>query len=59
MKKQFSSSLDEELLMTFKNKCSNMGVNMNKVLECLVSDFCNNNYAITISSKGISIQRED
>lgn len=36
-----------------------MGVNMNKILECLVSDFCNNDYAITITSNGISVKREE
>lgn len=59
MKKQFSSSLEENLLDTFKDKCNTMGIAMNTVLEALVSDFCNNDYAITISSKGISIKRED
>jgi hypothetical protein len=58
-KKQFSSSLDENLLNDFKNKCSTMGIAMNTVLECLISDFCNNDYAITISSKGMSVKRED
>lgn len=59
-KKQFSSSLDENLLNDFKNKCSTMGIAMNIVLEGLISDFCNNDYAITISSKGsMSIKRED
>nr|DAT08876.1 MAG TPA: bifunctional protein PutA [Bacteriophage sp.] len=58
-KKQFSSSLDEKLLDDFKNKCSTMGIAMNTVLECLISDFCKNDYAITISSKGMSVKRED
>ena len=59
MKKQFSSSLEENLLNDFKDKCSNIGIAMNTVLEALISDFCNHDYAITISSKGITIKRED
>lgn len=59
IKKQFSSSLDEQLLDNFKKECSNYGVAMNTILEALIQDFCKGNYAITISKQGTTIKRED
>ena len=58
-RKNFATSLDEKTTERFKAICSNYGINMNTVLEALIEDFCNGNYAIIISKNGAKIQRED
>lgn len=58
-RKNLNTPIDIELFNQFKSECAKYGLTMNVVIEALMKDFCNNNYAITITKNGVSIQRED
>ena len=54
-RKNLNTPIDIELFNQFKSECASYGLTMNVVIE----DFCNNNYAITITKTGVSLKRED
>lgn len=58
-RKNLNTPIDIKLFNQFKSECAKYGLTMNVVIEALMDDFCNNNYAITITKNGVSIQRED
>lgn len=58
-RKQWATSIDTEISDKFKETCDRYGLKMNTVIEVLMSDFNNGDYAITVSKKGVSIKRED
>lgn len=58
-KKNLNTPIDAELFNNFKSECSKYGLTMNVIIECLMKDFCNSNYAITVTKTGVSLKRED
>lgn len=58
-KKNLNTPVEQELLDTFKNTCSEYGLSMNTVIECFMRDFISGNYTITLTKTGVSIKRED
>lgn len=58
-RKNLNTPIDVELFNQFKSECASYGLTMNVVIEGLMKDFCNNNYAITITKTGVSLKRED
>ncbi len=59
MKKNFATSIDTDISDEFKKTCDDYGLKMNIVLEALMKDFSNGNYAIKLKKNDISIERED
>ena len=57
-KKTLNTPIDLDLFNQFKSECARYGLNMNTVLELLMNDFINGNYAITFSKQGVSLSRE-
>ena len=58
-RKNLNTPIDTKLFNQFKSECASYGLTMNVVIEGLMKDFCNNNYAITITKNGVSLKRED
>ena len=56
-KKQFSSSLEETILESFKKTCALYGISMNTVLEGLIQEFNNGEYSITITKNGVQLKK--
>ena len=58
-RKNLNTPIDIELFNQFKSECAKYGLTMNVIIEGLMKDFCNSNYAITITKDGVSLKRED
>ncbi len=58
-RKNMNTPIDIELFNQFKSECSKYGLTMNVIIECLMKDFVNSNYAITVTKNGVSLKRED
>lgn len=58
-KKNMNTPIDADLLNNFKSECAKYGLTMNVIIECLMKDFCNSNYAITVTKTGVSLKREE
>lgn len=58
-KKNLTTPIEQDILETFKNTCSEYGIAMNTILESFMNDFNNGNYTITITKSGVSLKRED
>ena len=58
-RKNLNTPIDIELFNQFKSECAKYGLTMNVIIECLMQDFCNNYYAITLTKNGVSLKRAD
>lgn len=58
MRKQFATSIDNDISDEFKKACDEYGLKMNTVLEALMKDFTSGNYSITVTKNDISIRKE-
>lgn len=57
MKKQFSTTCDQEVFDEFKNICGKYGVAMNTVIEGLMKDFIKSDYEITLTKNGVELKK--
>lgn len=58
-RKNLNTPIEVNVLETFKNTCSKYGLPMNTIIECLLKEFNEGNYTITLSKNGVSLKRED
>ena len=59
MRKPYTTSIDPDVSLKFKNACEERGVKMNVVLEAFMEQFTKDELAIKISKDGFNLEIEE
>lgn len=59
MRKSFTSSIDENIQKSFKDKCNQLGLPQNVVLEMFMKEFSNGEFEVKMRKNKIFIDEKE